>query len=94
MPLVDSIDADTLVERNFRMFRYELARPRDVLSLQNWVDGNACLARAETEYLEHASDLLCVSAAIEGGGTRLESWVEDCLIRGCKFLRRVRNAIP
>lgn len=71
------------------MLGYETAKPRDVLSLQNWVNGNACLAREETEYLTHYHELLSVAPSDDGAITRLESWVEDILIRFYKGLGKV-----
>jgi hypothetical protein len=71
------------------MLGYETAKPRDVLSLQNWVNGNACLAREETAYLTYCKELLSVASSDDGAVTRLESWVEDILIRFYKGFRKV-----
>jgi hypothetical protein len=80
---------DALVERNYRMLNFEAAKPRDVLSLQNWVNGNACLARDETEYLKFCKELLSISSPDDDTVSRLESWVEDILIRFYKGFREV-----
>ena len=80
---------DALVERNQRMLGFEVAKPRDVLSLQNWVNGNACLAREETAYLTRCKDLLCVASSNDSAVTRLEAWVEDNLICFYRGLREV-----
>ncbi|KAA6413164.1 MAG: hypothetical protein FRX48_02908 [Lasallia pustulata] len=80
-------DYDALVERNQRMLGFEVAKPRDVLSLQNWVNGNACLAREETAYLTRCKDLLCVASSNDSAVTRLEAWVEDNLICFYRGLR-------
>jgi hypothetical protein len=45
------------------MLSYEAAKPRDISSLQNWVDGNGCIAREETAYLARHKDLLSVVSA-------------------------------
>ena len=80
---------DTLVERNHRMLNFEAAKPRDVLSLQNWVNGNACLARDETTYLTFCKELLSISSPNDDTVSRLECWVEDALIRVYKGFRAV-----
>jgi hypothetical protein len=72
------------------MLGFEAAKPRDVLSLQNWVNGNACLAREETAYLARCNELLSVASSDDGAVTRLEAWVEDNLIRFYKGFRKVR----
>jgi hypothetical protein len=79
-----------MVERNYRMLAYEAAKPRDVLSLQNWVNGNACLAREETAYLTHCKELLSIAPSDDGAVTQLKAWVEDNLIRFYKCFRKVR----
>ena len=71
------------------MLGFEAAKPRDVLSLQNWVDGNACLAREETQYLTHRKELLSVAPSDDRAVTRLEACVEDNLIRFYKGFREV-----
>lgn len=81
--------ADALVDRNHRMLMFEAAKSRDVLSLQNWVDGNACLAREEAAYLAHGRDLLSIAPAGDDAVTQLRPWVEDKLIRFYKGFREV-----
>ncbi|KAE9378767.1 hypothetical protein N431DRAFT_499509 [Stipitochalara longipes BDJ] len=80
-------DYDALVERNHRMLNFEAAKPRDVLSLQSWVNGNACLARDETRYLTFDKELLSISSPNDDTVSRLECWVEDILIRFYKDFR-------
>jgi hypothetical protein len=62
------------------MLSHEPAKPRDVLSLQNWVNDNACLARDETEYLTHCSELISVASPGDGTAERLEAWIESKLV--------------
>jgi hypothetical protein len=71
------------------MLSFDEAKPRDVLSLQNWVDGNACLARDETKYLSCCKELLSIASPNDDTVARLESWVEDNLIRFYKGFRDV-----
>jgi len=81
--------ADTLVERNHRMLGLKAAKSRDVSSLQNWVNGNACLAREETAYLTHCKDLLSIAPSGDDAVTQLRPWVEDKLIRFYKGFHEV-----
>jgi len=71
------------------MLNYDAAKSRDVLSLQNWINGNACLARGETTYLERSKELLGIAAPDDDTVARLESWVEDKIIRFYKGFREV-----
>lgn len=73
------------------MLSFEAAKPRDILSLENWTNGNACLARDETAYLTHCRELLSVASSDDNATTRLESWVEDNLIRFCQLFRKVQT---
>jgi hypothetical protein len=70
-----------MIGNNNKMLGYEIAKPRDVLSLQNWVSGTACLARDETAYLTHCEDLISVASSGDGMAEQLENWVEDILVR-------------
>lgn len=74
------------------MLGFNDAKVRDVSSLQNWVNGNACLARAETAYLLHSDDLLTVAQPDDGAINQLESWLKDNLIRYFKRFSTVSNS--
>jgi hypothetical protein len=76
------------------MLNFDAAKPRDVLSLQNWVNGNACLAREETAYMSFCKELLSIASPDDNTVARLESWVEDSLIRFYKGFREVRTLCP
>ena len=73
------------------MLSYEGAKPRDISSLQNWVDGNGCIAREETAYLARRKDLLSVVSADDGAASWLETLVEDSLVRLRECFGLVRN---
>ena len=59
--------------------------------MQNWVNGIACLARAETAYLLHSEDLLNVAQSDDGATIQLKIWVEDNLIRFFERFSTVSN---
>ena len=65
------------------------APARDVVNLQNWVDGTGSLDRDETAYLSEPADLAGLVPPGDSATTQLESWVEDCLIRLHKGFRQV-----
>ncbi|KAK0725192.1 hypothetical protein B0H67DRAFT_569862 [Lasiosphaeris hirsuta] len=71
------LDYDALLERNEKMLNHDLARSRDVASLENWLDGNACLARKETDYLNHRSELVSLASHGDSAVAQLETWIED-----------------
>ena len=82
-------NADAMIERNQKMLSYRAAELREVLSLQNWVNSNACLARAETAYLTRYNELLSVAPSRDGVSEQMEGWVEDKLMRFCKTFQKV-----
>ncbi|KAL9609814.1 MAG: hypothetical protein Q9167_005441 [Letrouitia subvulpina] len=72
---------DSIVARNHDILKFGAPKQRDVLSLQNWIAGNACISRKETAYLAHFSDLLCVGTISKDAIRRVEEWIEAGLIR-------------
>lgn len=81
---------DSFIERSTRAINSELANPRDVQSLQNWVNGNGCLGWGETEYLTHCNDLQSLADSQDSAVTRSESLVENTLVCILKYFRTVR----
>ncbi|KAK3385190.1 hypothetical protein B0H63DRAFT_180145 [Podospora didyma] len=73
-------DYDALMERNHRVLGLEDAPYRDVASLQNWVDGNGCIARRETAYLARAQDLVSVASPDDGATAWLGALAESCRV--------------
>ena len=63
------------------MMSYNTASARDVVSLQNWIDGTSCLSREETAYLDHDQELISLASISDNAVEKLENWVEDQLIR-------------
>ena len=74
------------------MLSFSAAQGREVESLQNWLDGNGCLAREETAYLTHHRELISLAPAGDSATLQFESWVEDKLIRFCRAFRKVRES--
>lgn len=71
------------------MLSLDAAQPRDVESLQNWLDGNGCLAREESAYLTHHRELVSLAPAKDSATVQLEAWVEDRLIKLWRGFRKV-----
>lgn len=63
-------------------------------SLQNWLAGTACIARKETQYLDHENDLLTLASPEDSTLTGLEDWVEDRLVRFCGKSYKVSKNSP
>src|SRR5271156_3068260 len=72
------------------MLSLRIAPSRTITSLQNWVHGNGCIAREEIEYLNYPRELVELGSERRGATNKIESWVEDKLIRFCKGFRKVR----
>ena len=83
---------DKFLKRNFQVLRYERANVRDLVSLQNWLRGNACMTRDETAYLTYFDDLMSLSWSKDTAVAQLDAWVEVCLIKFYKNFRTVRFA--
>ncbi len=73
------------------MLSYSHADPRDVASLQNWLDETGCLSEDEASYLNTGSDLVSLAPSRDPAMKQLEDWVEDRLIQHYKGFRAVRN---
>lgn len=80
-------DYDSLLESTSKTLLYNDASQRDVASLQNWIANTSCLSRDETQYLEHERELLTLASCNDSAIKRLESWVEDAIIRSYKDYR-------
>jgi hypothetical protein len=82
---------DALLERNRQVLGFESALDRDVVNLQNWVDGNGCIAREETAYLARAEDLLRVVSPDDNAVTWLGALVADSRVYFRERFGQVRN---
>jgi hypothetical protein len=82
-------DLDSFNERIHRALSFDPAQPRDVLSLQNWVNGTGSLDRKETAYLTQPRELVNLATSGDSATTQLETWVEDKLIRFYEGFRQV-----
>ena len=80
---------DTSLERTQKIMSLDHALSRDVTSLRNWVNGNGCLNREETEYLAHEQELVRLASSKDGATKQFEDWVEDLCVRYCKSFRAV-----
>ncbi|KAB8228995.1 uncharacterized protein BDW43DRAFT_303436 [Aspergillus alliaceus] len=74
-------DYDSFLERTHRTLGLGPPSQRDVQALRNWLDGTGAVARDERAYLTHFQDLVTVAPTGDTAVVRLETWVEDQLIR-------------
>lgn len=81
------------MERTRRIFSLDPAKPRDIRSLQNWLNGTGCIAREETAYLTHDQELVSLAVSGDSALQQLEVWVEDKLIRFCRGFRKVMKLL-
>ena len=72
------------------MLSYDRAKSRDVSSLRNWVDGTACLARNESEYLEER-DLITLGTTQDNALSFLQDWIEDRFMTWYSGYRQVKT---
>lgn len=57
------------------------------------MNGNACLAREETDYLEDERDLMSLASSNDEAFIKLEGWIMDILILVYpRFLRVVHGS--
>lgn len=64
---------------------FESPESQHILSLQNWLKGNGCVAREETQFLEHSGDLFTLSLPNDG----VISWLEEFVSSSLVFFGRV-----
>ena len=63
-------------------------------SVRNWIEGNSCIAREETQYLDHERDLVNLVGKGDDGLAFIEPLIEDVFIQAAKGLKRVRHTYP
>ena len=85
----DIAQTDDFVWRARFMLHIDSARPRDIESLQNWINGTGCIARAETSYLARQQDLVSLGRQRDNAVQQLETWVEDKLVFFWRGFRKV-----
>ncbi|KAK2009605.1 hypothetical protein LZ32DRAFT_589796 [Colletotrichum eremochloae] len=84
-------DYDQFIDRTRRVLNLGPAQKRDLASLQNWMEGNGCIARAESAYLTQERDLMSLGPVGDGAILHLEAWLEDSLIRLWRGFRKSRH---
>ena len=72
------------------MLSFGSAQQRDVKALQNWLDGNGCLAREERAYLTYSRELVSLAPTGDSTIVQLEAWVEDKFTRWWRDFRKAR----
>ncbi|KAI0401134.1 hypothetical protein F4802DRAFT_582041 [Xylaria palmicola] len=80
-------DYDSFLERTSNVLSSCPVTPRDIYSLRNWVNGNGCVSRQETAYLDIEQDLLSLAGPGDRATSQLEAWIEDNLIEYCPGFR-------
>ncbi|KAF8243889.1 hypothetical protein K440DRAFT_667571, partial [Wilcoxina mikolae CBS 423.85] len=79
---------DEQMQRYRTVMGFEKPKPRDVTSLRNWIDGNASIARKETQFLSHSQDLMGCLGTQDAGVEFIEPLIEDFMIGFNRFLGR------
>ena len=77
------------MERTHQILGLDPAKPRNVQSLQNWLNGTGCLVREEAAYLAHSKDLISLAPSGDSALLQLEVWVEEKLICFYSGFRKV-----
>ncbi|KAK2037005.1 hypothetical protein LZ31DRAFT_589165 [Colletotrichum somersetense] len=72
--LLQEMESYSFTNQTHRTLSLSAAAPRDVLSLQNWVEDSSCLSRNETAYLEESADLATMAFSKDGAIEKLEGW--------------------
>ena len=62
--------------------------------MQNWVEGNGCIVREETGFLDKSSDLVSTSRLDDDAISRLESQVEALVVRFYQSFGLVSSSGP
>jgi hypothetical protein len=73
------------MKRCRRVLAFDSPASQHVTSLRNWLKGNGCIAREETEFLDRGIDLLTVSSPDDG----IVSWLERFVFRSLVFFGKV-----
>lgn len=90
MTLAANRGTNQFASSTYQMLSLNPAEQRDVESLQNWLDGNGCLAKEESAYLAHCGELVSLAPTRDSAILQLENWVETRLIRLWRNFRKSR----
>ena len=82
---------DEQLERNYRILALPKASKRNIKSVRNWVEGNGCIVREETAFLDKPLDLVSTSKVNDDAILRLESQVEALAVGFCQYFGLVRS---
>ena len=80
---------DSILRDYREVLQYPDADPRDVGSVQNWVDGTGSIAREESRYLSHVDDLASMANHADRAVNCVDIAVEDVAQRFGAFVRKV-----
>lgn len=80
---------DSSLQKTRNALNASRASHRDVLSLKNWLDANACISGPEVQYLQHQDDLFSLGLSGDGATRAIEVWLEDKLIQYYPKFRKV-----
>lgn len=83
---------DELLDGTQRSLKYESPHDKYVSSLQRWLSGNSCIARAETRFLKNSDALLSLCPREDGIVAWLERNVCDKVVR--RFGNVSRITVP
>lgn len=67
------------------------AHARDVESIQNWIGGTGCIARAESDFLQHPDDLANLTGTLDNAVTYIEILIANI---ACGLSRYIREVAP
>lgn len=80
-----------MIESDIRIQRLPSAAKENIASLQNWVDGNACISRKETSFLK-ADDLLTTANPADDALAIVQSRVEGLFVRFHQAFKKVSES--
>ncbi|KAK8016715.1 hypothetical protein PG993_014904 [Apiospora rasikravindrae] len=74
---------DDYVERTTRILRHDVAKPKDIKSLRNWLAGTAAMAREETAFIDddHERELISLAPTMDIALQDFDDWVGHQVIR-------------
>lgn len=81
------------MHESHRTMALDAAKPRDVQSLDNWLNGTGCLVREEAAYLTYKEELVSLAPSGDSALQQLEVWVEENLIRFYSSFRKVSGML-
>lgn len=88
---------DSFIQRSSQILQAPPPQSGDIQNLQNWIEGNQCIARHQAAYVSHTNmrqELASLASPADGALNQAATWIKSLLIRVCSRYYQARFPEP